>query len=89
VVQQRVAKQGLVLVAVEQGIARVTLNRPDRLNALNHELAEELADSFDRLTQDLTLRVVTLMGAGRAFMAGATWQCSGRPARTPPKSSAG
>jgi 2-(1,2-epoxy-1,2-dihydrophenyl)acetyl-CoA isomerase len=70
VVQQSVAKQGLVLVAAEQGIARVTLNRPDRLNALNHELAGELADTFDRLTQDLTLRVVTLMGAGRAFMAG-------------------
>ena len=64
------AKQNLVLVAVEGAVARVTLNRPDRLNALDHDLAAELADSFDRLAGDPTVRVVTLMGAGRAFMAG-------------------
>ncbi len=69
-VQQSSPDQGLVLVAVEQGIARVTLNRPDRLNALDHDLAAELAETFDRLANDRALRVVTLMGAGRAFMAG-------------------
>ena len=70
VIQQNSAKQGLVLVTVEGGIARVTLNRPDRLNALDHDLALELADSLDRLADDPKVRVVTLMGAGRAFMAG-------------------
>ena len=64
------AKQNLVLVAVEGAVARVTLNRPDRLNALDHDLAAELADLFDRLGDDPRVRVVTLMGAGRAFMAG-------------------
>jgi 2-(1,2-epoxy-1,2-dihydrophenyl)acetyl-CoA isomerase len=63
-------KQGLVLLAVERGIARVTLNRPDRLNALDHDLALELADTFESLERDAALRVVTLMGSGRAFMAG-------------------
>jgi 2-(1,2-epoxy-1,2-dihydrophenyl)acetyl-CoA isomerase len=64
------AEQGLVLLTIEQGIARVTLNRPDRLNALDHDLALELANTFESLDRDPTLRVVTLMGAGRAFMAG-------------------
>lgn len=69
-VQQGLPKQGLVLTAVENGIARVTLNRSERLNALDHDLALELADSFDALASDPSIRVVTLMGAGRAFMAG-------------------
>jgi len=63
-------EQDLVLVAIERGIARVTLNRPDRLNALDHDLAVALATTFEGLERDPTLRTVTLMGAGRAFMAG-------------------
>jgi 2-(1,2-epoxy-1,2-dihydrophenyl)acetyl-CoA isomerase len=62
--------QDPVLVAVESGIARVTLNRPDRLNALDHDLAKALADTFESLDRDPALRAVTLTGAGRAFMAG-------------------
>ena len=69
-VRQNSTTHGLVLVAVEHGIAQITLNKPDRLNALDHALALELADTFDRLAQDATVRVITLMGAGRAFMAG-------------------
>jgi len=69
-VRQNPTTHGLVLVAVEHGIAQITLNRPDRLNALDHALALDLADTFDRLAQDATVRVITLMGAGRAFMAG-------------------
>jgi len=38
-VRQNSATHGLVLVAVEHGIAQITLNRPDRLNALDHALA--------------------------------------------------
>ena len=62
--------QDPVLVAVESGIARVTLNRPDRLNALDHDLAKALAETFENLDRDPALRAVTLTGAGRAFMAG-------------------
>jgi len=61
---------GLVLVAVADGIARVTLNRPERLNALDDALGRELAGVFELLARDPALRVVTVMGAGRAFMAG-------------------
>lgn len=61
---------GFVLVAVADGIAQVTLNRPERLNALDDALGRDLAKVFDRLGRDPALRVVTLTGAGRAFMAG-------------------
>jgi 2-(1,2-epoxy-1,2-dihydrophenyl)acetyl-CoA isomerase len=63
-------EQNLVLVAIKDGIARITLNRPDRLNALDHDLAVALATALERLERDPTLRAVTLMGAGRMFMAG-------------------
>lgn len=48
----------------------VTLNRPDRLNALTHESLAELNDYFERLHHDYSVRVVVLRGAGRAFCAG-------------------
>jgi 2-(1,2-epoxy-1,2-dihydrophenyl)acetyl-CoA isomerase len=64
------AEQALVIVARDGGIARVTLNRPDRLNALDHDLATALAETFESLEADPALRVVTLTAAGRAFMAG-------------------
>jgi 2-(1,2-epoxy-1,2-dihydrophenyl)acetyl-CoA isomerase len=63
-------EQGLVLLTTEPGIARITLNRPDRLNALDRDLALALANTFESLERDPTLRVATLMASGRAFMAG-------------------
>jgi 2-(1,2-epoxy-1,2-dihydrophenyl)acetyl-CoA isomerase len=63
-------EQDLVLVAIDGGIARITLNRPDRLNALDHDLAVALGTALEGLERDPTLRAVTLMGAGRMFMAG-------------------
>jgi enoyl-CoA hydratase/carnithine racemase len=52
------------------GIAVVTLNRPDRLNAMNYALVRGLYDVFDDLAADLSCRVVVLTGAGRGFCAG-------------------
>jgi 2-(1,2-epoxy-1,2-dihydrophenyl)acetyl-CoA isomerase len=63
-------EQEPVLVAVADGIARVTLNRPAQLNALDRALAAKLAEALDRIERDADVKVVTLMGAGRAFMAG-------------------
>jgi 2-(1,2-epoxy-1,2-dihydrophenyl)acetyl-CoA isomerase len=60
----------LVLVVVADGIANVTLNRPERLNALDPALAEMLVKILDRIERDPAVRAVTLTGAGRAFMAG-------------------
>jgi enoyl-CoA hydratase/carnithine racemase len=54
----------------EHGIAVVTLNRPDRLNAVNRVLHRELASFSVDAQQDATVRAVVLTGAGRAFCAG-------------------
>ncbi|TYT73654.1 enoyl-CoA hydratase-related protein [Desulfobotulus mexicanus] len=56
----------------EDGIVRITLNRPKALNALNGELIAELNTLFDALAMDDGVRVVLLTGAGdKAFVAGA------------------
>ena len=44
----------------EQGVARVTLNRPDVLNSFNRAMARELRDVFDVITSDETVRAVLL-----------------------------
>lgn len=59
-----------VLLAQENGVATVTLNRPDKLNALSGEMYHELADTFAALGSDDATRSVVLIGAGRAFCAG-------------------
>ena len=57
---------------VEAGVATVTVNRPDKLNALNRATIEELHRCFDVLGSDPAVRVVILRGAGeKAFVAGA------------------
>jgi enoyl-CoA hydratase/carnithine racemase len=60
-----------VLVAISDGVAVVTLNRPERLNALNGRSLSMLAEAYQRLDDDDDVRVVVLTGAGRAFCSGA------------------
>ena len=52
------------------GIGRVRLNRPEKLNALSRELQLEMVDCLQRADDDPDVRVMTLMGNGRAFCAG-------------------
>ena len=54
----------------EQGIATITLNRPERLNALTFEVYRELTDLFAELRDEPAVRVVVITGAGRAFCSG-------------------
>lgn len=54
----------------DNGVARVLLNRPEKLNALNQPLQQELYDCLQNADDDLNVRVITLRGAGRAFCAG-------------------
>jgi len=61
---------GILQVAKEGAVDWVTLNRPERLNALNPALVDELLDYFHNLQFDHSVRVVVLQGAGRAFCAG-------------------
>ena len=60
-----------ILDRTDQGaIARLTLNSPGNLNALSDAMLAALQSEFDRLAQDRHIRVITLMGAGKAFCAG-------------------
>jgi enoyl-CoA hydratase/carnithine racemase len=56
---------------VEDRIATITLDRPDRMNAFTPTMMRELVDVFDRVDEDDDVRVVIVTGRGRAFCAGA------------------
>jgi enoyl-CoA hydratase/carnithine racemase len=61
-----------VLLDIRDGVALITLNRPDRLNALNYDLIDRLMAALDHIEVDAAARVIILTGAGeRAFSAGA------------------
>src|SRR2546428_6295557 len=63
---------GTLLFDVRDGIALITINRPDKLNALNDQVMAELADVAQRLATDDAIRGAILTGAGpKAFVAGA------------------
>jgi enoyl-CoA hydratase/carnithine racemase len=53
-----------------EGVAGLTLNRPDQYNALSHELLGALQADLDRIKDDPAVRVVAITGQGRAFCAG-------------------
>lgn len=59
-----------VLCAVAGGVATITLNRPDKRNALNRAILEGLTSSLARLEDDADVRVIVVRGAGPAFCAG-------------------
>lgn len=59
-----------VTLGVEDGLARLTLNRPDSLNALDRSMAESLMAAAVRCATDPAVRAVLLTGAGKAFCAG-------------------
>ncbi len=60
----------LIYEVGDDGVAQVTLNRPERRNALNPELLHELEDVFNAVETDDNVRIVVITGAGPAFCAG-------------------
>lgn len=60
-----------ILLKKEEGIATVTLNRPDKLNALTPQMRVEMRKAFEDVAEDEGVRVLILTGAGRGFCAGA------------------
>jgi len=60
-----------ILLDKSEGTARVTLNRPEKKNALNDMLVKELNQVFDELGQDKNIKIVILQGAGDTFCSGA------------------
>jgi enoyl-CoA hydratase/carnithine racemase len=61
------------------GVERLTLNRPQRLNALNHPMAETLLAHFESRRRREDIRVILVRGAGRAFSSGADLKAAGQP----------
>ena len=59
-----------ILLEESDGIATITLDRPEKLNAYTTEMGEEVTHAFRSLQRDESVRVVILTGAGRAFCAG-------------------
>jgi methylglutaconyl-CoA hydratase len=68
-----------ILVESNEGCARVTLNRPDRRNAFDTLMVEEICKAFETLGQDHSVRTIVLTGSGSIFCAGAdiNWLGSG------------
>src|SRR5437870_11009536 len=59
-----------LLENVKDGVAVLTLNRPDRLNAMSGPMLDALLEALPRLAADASVGVIVLTGAGRAFCAG-------------------
>lgn len=82
--------QSLLLEEIEPEIGLVTLSRPERLNAINARMLEDLEDLLTYLSKDDTLRVIILTGEGRGFSSGAdlteAGQSQGREALSDPES---
>src|SRR5258708_33360670 len=66
-----------LLYSVEEGIATITLNRPDRLNAFNTQMMRDMIAAFDLTDADDAVRAVIVTGAGRGFCAGADLAAGG------------
>src|ERR1700704_1773789 len=64
------AEPRFVLFEQTGSIARITLDRPEKLNAINHETGVQLWAAFARCEDDPSIRAIVLAGAGRAFCAG-------------------
>src|ERR1019366_2063974 len=61
----------LLLLDISDRIATVTINRPDKLNALNDVMMREISAVRDQILADTTVGAIIITGAGRAFVAGA------------------
>lgn len=59
-----------ILFSIKDGAARLTLNRPDRLNSFNVEMHREIQSALDEIENDKTVRTLLITGAGRGFCAG-------------------
>lgn len=59
-----------ILFEISNGAARLTLNRPDRLNSFNIQMHEEVQAALDEIENDKSVRTLLLTGAGRGFCAG-------------------
>lgn len=73
------SEQDILLVERKGEVDWVTLNRPDRLNAINQPMSEAVLNYFEARRRDTACRVIVLSGAGRAFCSGADLKAGGQP----------
>ena len=59
-----------ILFEVKEGIASLTLNRPDVFNAFNEQLSSDVNDALKKVSKDKSIRVLVISGAGKAFCSG-------------------
>jgi 2-(1,2-epoxy-1,2-dihydrophenyl)acetyl-CoA isomerase len=67
---EAMAQEQAVMLDVQGGVAKLTLNRPDKLNSFTRAMHSDLRAALDRVELDQTIRAVVLKGAGRGFCAG-------------------
>lgn len=60
-----------VKIEINQGIATVTVNRPDAMNSLNNDVLNDLFDAFTQVAKDESVLAIIVTGEGKAFVAGA------------------
>lgn len=60
-----------ILFSVAEGVATLTLNRPDKLNAFNDQLHADIADALGQVETDAAIRALVITGSGRGFCSGA------------------
>ena len=73
-----------ILYEISDGIATLTLNRPEKRNAMNSAVLNGLRQYFDELEENRDVRVVVVRGAGKAFCSGMDLDEMSRKQRGPP-----
>ena len=68
--KRRIMEYRKILYEKDGGIAKIILNRPDKLNAMDGDMIQEIGRALENAEQDHSIRVVVLTGKGRAFCAG-------------------
>ena len=73
-----------ITLAKDHGLATLTLNAPDKLNAVSRKMIAEIKSCWEDLAADASVRAVLLTGAGRGFCAGADLADPDREGAPPP-----
>src|SRR5580765_4427780 len=63
-------ENSFIKYAIEESVAKITLNRPDKFNSFNREMALQMQDALDKSATDKSIRAIYITGEGKAFCAG-------------------